>query len=79
MSLSHAAKICFVSYMAFPGGSDSKESALSGDPGSITELGRSPGREGMAAHSIILAWKSPWTEELSGVQCVGSQRGDATQ
>ena len=30
--------------MGFPGGSDSKESACNaGDPGSIPELGRSPG------------------------------------
>ena len=25
----------------------------------------------MAAHSSILAWKSPWTEESSGLQSVG--------
>ena len=31
--------------MGFPGGSDGKESAHNvGDPGSISELGRSPGR-----------------------------------
>jgi len=32
--------------------------------GSIPESGRSPG-EGMAAHSSVLAWRIPWTEELS--------------
>ena len=32
------------------------------DMGSIPELGRSPGK-GMAAHSSILAWEIPWTEE----------------
>ena len=25
----------------------------------------------MAAHSSILAWKSPWTEEPSGLQSTG--------
>ena len=28
----------------------------------------------MATHSSILAWKIPWTEELGGLQFVGSQR-----
>ena len=56
----------------FPGGSDGKDSACNvGDPGSIPELGRSPG-EGMATHSIILAWRIPWTEEPGGY--TGSQR-----
>ena len=33
-------------YLGFPGGSDSKESACNaGDPGSVPELGRSPGEE----------------------------------
>ena len=27
----------------------------------------------MATHSSILAWKSPWTEELSGLQSMGLQ------
>ena len=27
----------------------------------------------MAAHSSILAWKIPWTEELGGLQSMGSQ------
>ena len=29
---------------------------------------------GMAAHSNILTWRIPWTEELGGLQSVGSQR-----
>ena len=43
----------------------------SGDsfPGS----GRSPEKE-MATHSIILAWKIPWTEDPGGLQSMGSQR-----
>ena len=39
----------------------------------------SPGREdpladGMAAHSSVLAWRIPWTEEPGGLQSTGSQR-----
>ena len=32
-----------------------------------------PGKE-MAAHSSILAWRIPWTEEPGGLQSTGSQR-----
>ena len=60
--------------MSFPGGSDGKESACSArDPASI--LGQEdPLEKGMAIHSSILAWESPWTEELCGLQSMGSQR-----
>ena len=30
--------------------------------------------EKMAAHSSILAWKTPWTEEPGGLQSMGLQR-----
>ena len=30
----------------------------------------------MASHSSILAWKIPWTEELDGLQSMGSQESD---
>ena len=30
--------------------------------------------EGMAAHSSILAWRIPWTEESGELQSMGSQR-----
>ena len=33
-----------------------------------------PLEKGMAAHSIILAWRIPWTEEPGGLQSMGSQR-----
>ena len=33
-----------------------------------------PLQEGMAAHSSILAWRIPWTEEPGGIQSMGSQR-----
>ena len=28
----------------------------------------------MATHSVILAWRIPWTEEPDGLQCTGLQR-----
>ena len=34
-----------------------------------------PLEEGMATDSSILVWRTPWTEEPSGVQSMGSQRG----
>ena len=30
-----------------------------------------PLEEGMATHSCILAWRSPWTEEPGGLQSIG--------
>ena len=33
-----------------------------------------PLEKGMAAHSSILAWEIPWTEEPGRLQCMGSQR-----
>jgi len=30
--------------------------------------------EGTATHSIILAWRIPWTEEVGGLQFIASQR-----
>ena len=60
--------------MGFPCSSVDKESACSaGEPGSIPELGRSPG-EGNGNHSSNLAWKISWTEEPVGLQSMGSQR-----
>ena len=32
------------------------------------------GQKGMAAHSSVLAWRIPWTEEPGGLQSMGSQR-----
>ena len=36
-------------------------------------------KKGMATHSIILAWKIPWTEEPDGLQYMGSQRTNTTE
>ena len=33
-----------------------------------------PLEKDMATHSIILAWKTLWTEEPSGLQSMGSQK-----
>ena len=44
------------------------------DVGSIPGSGRSPGAEGMATYSSILAWRIPGTEEPGGLQSMGSQR-----
>ena len=33
-----------------------------------------PLEEGTAAHSSVLAWRIPWTEEPRGLQSTGSQR-----
>ena len=43
---------------------------LAGDTGSIPGLGRKE----VAAHSSILAWRVPWTEELGGLQFMWLQR-----
>ena len=41
----------------------------------VRSLGReNPLEEEMAAHSSILAWRIPWTEEPGGLQSTGSQR-----
>ena len=39
----------------------------------IPGSGRSP-EEGMATHSSILAWRTPWTEEPGRLQPIGSQK-----
>ena len=41
----------------------------------VLSLGREdPLDEGMATHSSIPAWKTPWTEEPGGLQSTGLQR-----
>ena len=35
-----------------------------------------PLEKGMAAHSRILAWRIPWTEEPSGLQSMGVTESD---
>ena len=72
VSIFNCLKVFF--YLAFPCGSDSKESACNvGDSGLIPGSGRFPGG-GYGNHSSILAWRVPWTEEPDGLQSMGSQR-----
>ena len=53
------------------GGSDGNESDLQ----KVQSLGQEdPLEKGMASHSSILIWEIPWTEELGGLQSMGSQR-----
>ena len=41
----------------------------------VWSLGREdPLKKGMTAHSNILVWRIPWTEEPGGLQSMGSQR-----
>ena len=35
--------------------------------------GEDPLEREIATHSSILAWRTPWTEELGGLQSMGSQ------
>ena len=52
--------------IAFPGGSNSKESACyAGDLGSIPGWA-GPLEKEMATHSSLPAWRIPWTEEPWG-------------
>ena len=64
--------MCMCLRACFPGGSD--------DPPVMRETQvPSPGRQdplekGIATHSSILAWRIPETEELGGLQSMGSQK-----
>ena len=60
-------------YGGFPGCSALKDPPASAEGSDlIPGSGRSPGEE-MATQSSILAWRTPWTEEPGGLQCLGSQ------
>ena len=61
-------------HTGFPDSSDGKESACNtGYPGLI--LGEDdPLEKGMETHSIILAWRIPWTEEPGGLQSMRLQK-----
>ena len=80
MVTSYISAVLTVSYFSsyfylwnFPGGSDSKVSAYNaGDR--VRSLGQEyPLEKGMATHSSILAWKTPWIKEPGGLQSMGSQ------
>ena len=49
--------------------------ANAGNKAGVQSLGREDAlEEGMATHSSILAWRTPWTEGLGGLYSTGSQR-----
>ena len=63
--------------LGFPGAQVKESTAKVGDAGD--PLGQEdPLEEEMATHSSILACKIPWTQELGGLQSMGSQR-DTTE
>ena len=46
----------------------------------VQSLGQEdPLEKGMATHSSILAWRSPWTEEPRGLQHRGHKELDTTE
>ena len=65
--------------MGFPGGSVVRNPAAM-QKTQVQSLGRQdPLEKGMAAHSSILAWRLPWTEEPGGLWFVSSQESDMTE
>ena len=46
----------------------------------VPSLGREESlEEGLAAHSGILAWRIPWTEEPGGLQSMGLDKTEPTE
>ena len=46
----------------------------------VRSLGQEePLEKEMATHSSILAWRTPWTEELGGLQSMGRKESDTTE
>ena len=58
--------------LGFPGGSVKNAPAM--QETQVPSLGRNDPLEKGMAHSSILAWRIPWTEEPGGLQSTGSQR-----
>ena len=59
--------------MGFPGGSVVKNPSAKQEM-QVQSLGGEDTLEGqMAAHSSVLAWEIPWTEEPGGLQSIESQ------
>ena len=64
-------------WMGFPGGASGKEPTCQYRrcETRVRSLGREDLLEkGVAAHSRILAWRIPWTEEPGGLQSMGLHR-----
>ena len=52
-----------------------KNPSNAGTAGDVGSLGREdPLEKGMTIYSSILAWRIQWTEEVDGLQSMGSQR-----
>ena len=65
--------------MGFPGGSRVKNLPAIQEMW-VQSLGQEdPLEKGMAAHSSILAWEIPWTEEPGGPQSMGLKELDTTE
>ena len=65
--------VIYTSTNGFPGSSDIKNLPARRDT-KFLFLGREdPLEEGMATHSSILPWRSPWTEEPGGLQSIALQ------
>ena len=60
--------------IGLPCGSAGKESACNVGDLDLIPGWEDPLEKGKAAHSSILAWRIPWTEEPGGLQSMGSQR-----
>ena len=46
----------------------------------VRSLGQEdPLEKGIATHSSVLAWRTPWIEEPDGQQSMGSQESDMTE
>ena len=64
-------------YQGFPGGPVVKNLPAMQEiqETQVKSVGQEDLLEGeMATHSSTLAWEIPWTEELGGLQSMGSQR-----
>ena len=61
----------------FPGGTRAKEPAVkAGDVTDVTDvtIGKIPWRRAWQPTPVFFPGESPWTEELGGLQSIGSQR-----
>ena len=66
--------MCYIVKYGFPGGSMVKNPAAKQERQEASLGLEEPLEEEMAAHSRVLAWRIPWTEEPGGPQSMRSQR-----
>jgi len=65
---------CFQNKGGFPNGSVVENLPAMQETRVLSLSGEDPLEKGMATHSSILAWRTPWTEESGSLQSIGSQR-----